>query len=427
VELIDFADQGDHVAVTLRHADGREEQVRCDWLLGCDGAHSTTRNKVGLEFAGEAEPNDWVLADCRVEGPVPQDELSFFWHARGILGFFPFARNRCRVIADMGKAKGMAHPPDPSLAQMQAIVDERGPAGVRLSEPHWLSGFRIHERKVADYRRGRVFLAGDAAHIHSPAGGQGMNTGMQDAWNLAWKLALVQAGRAQPSLLDSYSPERGEVGEMVLRQAERLTWAATLRNPLAQFLRNRVVGVLGLLPSFRRNFVRDLAELTIHYPNSPLNGESSDWGWASEGIRPGDRLPDTSLREPGTGQERRLLSVLRDPWHRLLLLPPDGSALTALRDIVRQVEATYPGVIRAYLVVPGDALPVGVAGEPSDWLDPDGSVRRLLGASQTALALVRPDGYLAYRCQPASWEPLRGYLDRYLIARTGGESSRLTP
>ncbi len=192
VELTAFADRGDHVEASLRHAGGREEQVRCDWLLGCDGAHSTTRKQLGLEFAGEADPNDFLLADCRIDG-IPQDELSLFWHSRGVLGFFPFGEGRCRVIADMGRAPGPGHPPDPTLAQVQAVVDERGPGGVRLSEAVWLAGFRIHERKVADYRRGRVFLAGDAAHIHSPAGGQGMNTGMQDAWNLAWKLALVQA------------------------------------------------------------------------------------------------------------------------------------------------------------------------------------------------------------------------------------------
>src|SRR5262249_1437619 len=151
----------------------------------------------------------------------------------GVLAFFPFAPGRCRVIADMGTAGGAGRPPDPTLAEVQAVVDERGPAGVRLSEPHWLAGFRIHERKVADYRGGRVFLAGDAAHIPSPAGGQGMNTGMQDAWNLAWKLALVQSGRGRPApLLDSYGRERGAVGEMVLRQAAGMTRAATLRNPI---------------------------------------------------------------------------------------------------------------------------------------------------------------------------------------------------
>jgi 2-polyprenyl-6-methoxyphenol hydroxylase-like FAD-dependent oxidoreductase len=418
VELTDFTDHGDHVLPTLRDADGHEETIRCDWLLGCDGAHSTTRKKVGLDFTGEAEPNDWVLADCRVEGPIPLDELSLFWHHKGVLVFFPFGPpGRCRVIADMGKAQGTGHPPDPSLAEVQKIVDERGPAGVRLTDPFWLAGFRIHERKVSDYRRGRVFLAGDAAHIHSPAGGQGMNTGMQDAWNLAWKLALVQTGRARPSLLDSYRAERGEVGETVLRQATLMTWAATLRNPIAQFCRNRVVGLLSHLSSFRINFVRYMSEMSIHYPHSPLNGESAGASWSSGLVRPGDRMTDVRLKEPGTGQESRLLSVLHGTQHDLLLLPaPTDSALANLSDIGRQVETNYPGVIRTHLIVSGDSLPAGTEGFPSVWLDTAGNIRRLLGARETALALVRPDVYLAYRCQPASWAELKGYLERYLIA-----------
>jgi 2-polyprenyl-6-methoxyphenol hydroxylase-like FAD-dependent oxidoreductase len=420
VELTAFTDHGDHVAATLRHADGREESIRCDWLLGCDGAHSTTRKQLSLEFTGEAEPNDFLLADCHVEGPIPPNELSLFWHHEGLLAFFPFA-NRFRIIADMGTTSGAGHPHDPTLAEVQTIVDERGPAGVRLSEPHWLAGFRINERKVADYRRGRAFLAGDAAHIHSPAGGQGMNTGMQDAWNLAWKLALVHAGRARPSLLDSYSPERSAVGEMVLRNAAGLTRLATLRNPIGQFFRNQLVGLLGHLALFRRTFVRNLSEMPVHYPHSPLNGESSGTRWASGGIHPGDRYPETRLREPGTNREQRLLLLLRGPQHNLLLLPAatDAGALAGLDDIRRRSEQTYPDLIRTHLIVSGDVRPAGGDAFPSVWLDPDGSVRRALGARETALALVRPDGYLGYRCRPASWEGLRGYLDRYLVPRDG--------
>jgi 2-polyprenyl-6-methoxyphenol hydroxylase-like FAD-dependent oxidoreductase len=418
VELTAFTDHGDHVIATLRRADGREEQVGCDWLLGCDGAHSTVRHLLKMDFTGEAEPNDFILADCRVEGPIPLDELSLFWHHKGVLAFFPFAAGRCRIIADMGTAQTTGHPPDPSLSDVQNIVNERGPAGVRLSEPHWLAGFRIHERKVAEYCRGRVFLAGDAAHIHSPAGGQGMNTGMQDTWNLAWKLALVHKGRAHPSLLDSYTSERSAVGEMVLRNAARLTRVATMRNPIGQFLRNRLVALAGHLSAFRRTFVRDLTEMSIHYPNSPLNGE---FGLPFKSIRPGDRFPEARLREPETGREKRLLLLLRGPQHHLLLLtaPIDveyANILTRLDDIRRRVKETYPDLIHVHLIVPGASLPQGIAGFGSVWLDPAGSLQLTTG-QDTALALVRPDGYLAYRAQPASWDALREYLDRYLIAR----------
>jgi 2-polyprenyl-6-methoxyphenol hydroxylase-like FAD-dependent oxidoreductase len=416
VELTSLTDHGDRIAAVLRHADGREEHVACAWLLGCDGAHSTVRKQLGLDFTGEAEPNDFILADCRVEGPIPPDELSLFWHHKGVLAFFPFA-DRCRIIADLGTVHATTRPPEPSLAEVQAIVDERGPIGVRLSEPHWLAGFRINERKVADYRRGRIFLAGDAAHIHSPAGGQGMNTGMQDTWNLAWKLALVHTGRARPSLLDSYTPERSEVGEMVLRQAARMTRVATLRNSVGQFFRNRAVGLLGRLPAFRRGFINYLTEVAVHYPHSPLNAETTHPAWASGCIHPGDRVPDTRLREPATGREQRLMPLLRGPQHHLLLLPADGTVGSEMSEIRQRVEASYPGLISVHVIVPGDSFTPKGNAPSSIWLDPAGSVRQSLGAHEPALALVRPDGYLGYRCQPASWEGLRGYLERYLIPR----------
>ncbi len=149
-----------------------------------------------------------------VHGPIAPDEVSVFWHDIGVLAFFPIDRDRFRVIFDSGEASEHGPPPTPTLADAQAKVDERGPGGLTLADPVWLANFRINERKVSDYRKGRVMLAGDAAHVHSPAGGQGMNTGMQDAFNLAWKLALIErgAGQAEP-LLQSYSIERSAVGD----------------------------------------------------------------------------------------------------------------------------------------------------------------------------------------------------------------------
>lgn len=419
VELIDCADQADQVLATLRHADGHEEPVRCDWLLGCDGAHSLCRKKAGLEFSGEAEPNDWALCDCKVEGPVPQDEISIFWHHKGVLALFPFAEDRCRVIADLGMAHDTGHPPDPTLDDVQRLVDERGPAGVRLSVPHWLSGFRIHERKVAQYRRGRVFLAGDAAHIHSPAGGQGMNTGMQDAWNLAWKVALVQSGRARPDpLLDSYSQERGAVGEKVLRDAARLTRVATLRNWLAQFLRNQMLDALGHFAWFRRTFLRNLSELDIHYPKSPLNGESRG-GWPARAPKPGDRIAEARLQARDGAREERLLQIIRGPSYHLLLLsdPATPSSTEGLQDVAKQAQTTFPGVLKTHVVVPAATpMPAGT-GAASLWLDPQGTVHRWFGSRGTVALVVRPDGYLGCRQRPASWDDLNAYLSRYLIAR----------
>jgi 2-polyprenyl-6-methoxyphenol hydroxylase-like FAD-dependent oxidoreductase len=177
----------------------------------------------------------------------------------------PARIGRYRVLADLPLTDA-EHPPDPTLEQVQAVINRRGPPGLVAYDLIWLAGFRINGRKVADYRYGRVFLVGDAAHVHSPAGGQGMNTGMQDAFNLAWKLALVIHGACGERLLDSYSAERSYVGDQLLKDAARLTAIGTLKNPLAQGIRN-LVGhfMLGLAP-IQHAFVNTLTEVSIGYP-----------------------------------------------------------------------------------------------------------------------------------------------------------------
>jgi 2-polyprenyl-6-methoxyphenol hydroxylase-like FAD-dependent oxidoreductase len=166
------------------------------------------------------------------------------------------------------------HSRDPTLEEIQAIVEQRGPKGVSLFDPIWLSSFRINSRKVASYRSGRAFLSGDAVHIHSPAGGEGMNTGMQDAFNLAWKLALAIHGTSGEALLDTYSPERSGVGDEILKNTSRLTAVGTLNNPVAEELRN-IVGrfALGLAP-VQHALVHNMSQVSVGYPQSPMNGRA---------------------------------------------------------------------------------------------------------------------------------------------------------
>ena len=344
VELAGFTDKGNAVEATLAREDGSTETVNADWLVGCDGAHSVVRHGLGFAFEGSTLESHWALADGHVSGLAPTDRLHIFWHREGILAFFPILGDRWRVIADLGPATGDEKHPDPTLEEINTLMARRGSPGIVMKDPFWLAAFRINERKVKDYRKGRAFLAGDAAHIHSPAGGQGMNTGMQDAFNLAWKLAMVIKGAAKPALLDSYSPERSTVGETVLRNAGRLTEAATLRNPIAQGLRNTIVKFAAGFPALQHRIADQLSEMDITYPDSPLTATGAyRAGGPAAGARWPDRLP------PGAGGAK------------FTAVGPDAA--------VAVLAAKYPR-----LVIAASAT----------------------GEHAKALRLVRPDGYVGF-------------------------------
>jgi 2-polyprenyl-6-methoxyphenol hydroxylase-like FAD-dependent oxidoreductase len=327
VEMTSFTQDDAGVSAILRAADGREETVETQWLVGCDGAHSAVRHGLSLPFLGDTLQSDWILADLHLAAmPFPITEIANYWHEDGVLAMFPIAPGRYRIIADIGRSDG-APLADPTLAEVQAIVERRGPGGLALSDPIWLSAFRINERKVADYRKGRAFVAGDAAHVHSPAGGQGMNTGMQDAFNLAWKLALVCQGRCgADALLDSYSTERGAIGDQVLAAAGRLTAVAVMKNHAAQVVRNLLGGFLFGLSPVRRAMADTLSEISIGYADTPLNGAH---GRGLGGPMPGERIPPADGDTPfGAGATPRFA----------LCAAPGEAAARLLRDHVNLLE-----------------------------------------------------------------------------------------
>jgi 2-polyprenyl-6-methoxyphenol hydroxylase-like FAD-dependent oxidoreductase len=369
-EIIQFTPSADSVTAILKHADDREETLEVSWLIGCDGAHSTVRHGLGIQFEGNTQPSDWILADIHLSGvQLPPDELGLFWHSDGVLALFPISPGRYRIIADVGQAKANEHRPDPTLAEIQAVMDRRGPGGMIASSPIWLASFRINERKVADYRVGRVFLAGDAAHIHSPAGGQGMNTGMQDACNLAWKLAMVIRGLVNPEpLLGSYSIERSAVGRQVLKDAGRLTSLAILRSGIAQDIRNHIASLVFGLTPIGKTMANRLAELTVDYPKSPLTRA----GHHSGGPAPGERAPVTEMTSPvGAGDTPRFA-----------LFAPGGPE-------AENLIARFAGVLEPNVRTP---------------------------FADSGIWLVRPDGYVATAADKNGWPRIEEFLRDILRA-----------
>jgi 2-polyprenyl-6-methoxyphenol hydroxylase-like FAD-dependent oxidoreductase len=364
VELVGL-DQDEHgVTATLRDRNGDESTDRFSYAIGCDGGHSTVRRLVGTSLEGSFDGQTFMLVDCDADHDLDRNRLYLVLHSEGLVGLFPLPGKRVRLVAHVP----VKPEPDaqPALADAQRLTDARMDGALRLRNPRWVTYFEIHEAQVPQYRFGRAFLAGDAAHIHSPAGGQGMNTGMQDAFNLAWKLRLAWSGAAAPGLLDSYHAERHPVGAHVIRDAGVMTKAITRDGAVARHARRFLLSTLVGHTPLREKIARDLSETQIAYHHSPIVSGLPRRTAGHGPLRPGDVAPVV-----GT------LAAAIDPGvHTVLVFGPSSRAADALR-------ANFGPSVE---VVPVD--------------DPDGTTAARYGAGEGLLAIVRPDGYLAYLGEP---------------------------
>jgi 2-polyprenyl-6-methoxyphenol hydroxylase-like FAD-dependent oxidoreductase len=247
---------GDDTGVTVTMTGGT---VRAKYVVGADGVHSTVREQAGIGFTGATYAESFVLADVRMSWPLDREEVSLHLSPEGVtvVAPLPDGEDHYRVVATVAEA-----PEHPGLADIQSIVDARGPEGARsrVTEVVWSSRFRVHHRVADHYRAGRVLVAGDAAHVHSPAGGQGMNTGIQDAVALGRLLVRVAAGEPD-ALLDTYEATRRPVATEVVAFTDRMTRMATLRPRPARLLRNTVMKAAFSLPPVRAKLAYQLAEL----------------------------------------------------------------------------------------------------------------------------------------------------------------------
>jgi 2-polyprenyl-6-methoxyphenol hydroxylase-like FAD-dependent oxidoreductase len=419
VELVSFQVDEDAVACVVSHGDGGQEQVRCRYLVGCDGAHSTVRHLAGIPFQGDAYPQTFFLGDLEADGDLEAGAINAFVASDAVAFFFPLGRPATwRLIAMRpAQAKGVTsagattEAAAASLADLQSITDVSTSGCVRLRDPVWTTVFRLHHRQAAHYRAGRVFLAGDAAHIHSPAGAQGMNTGMQDAWNLAWKLALVVRGVAEDRLLDSYEAERLPVGRFLLRFTDRAFSVVGSGGRLVPVLGNLVVpGLAPLVLRSRRVRAfgfRFVSQLGIRYRRSPVVREGNPA--PRRGPRAGDRLPDARIERDG--RSTWLLHAIAGPGFRLLLC---GRPEAWEPGVLRRLGERYAGLVTIHRV----------ASEPRpDTLgDATGEAFSRLGVRRAAQYLVRPDGHVAFRSAGTDLTGLESYLAQWLPGAPAAES-----
>jgi len=252
---IENSDQG--VTATIAGPGDAGQEIRARYVAGCDGMHSVVRDRAGIGFTGARYEESFALADVRMRWPYPDDEVNLFFSPRGLVVVAPLPEQRHRIVATLDDA-----PERPDVTDVQALLDARGPSHTpaTVTDVLWSSRFRVHHRIADTYRRGPAFLVGDAAHVHSPAGGQGMNTGIQDAMALARHLTDAITGGG-PAGLDAYETERRPVAAAVVTMTDRLTRAATARNPVARQLRNTVLSLAGRSTTVRRKLAMNLSEL----------------------------------------------------------------------------------------------------------------------------------------------------------------------
>ncbi len=328
--------QDDGVTVTVDHK-GEPVKFRTSFLIGCDGAHSAVRRVLKLPFEGGEYEASFMLADIETNETLPADEMQLCPSELGPVAIFPMSATRRRIVATIDHPEGDA----PSMELVQEVLAQRAPSGIEARALHWTSYFRIHHRHAPLLRIGGIFIAGDAAHVHSPFGGQGMNTGLHDVWNLVWKLDLYLHGRGNEQLLDSYGAERLPVIKNVIETTDFLTKVMGTPSRFAQALRDAVIPMVSRLAPFQHAFVQRLSELGVAYPESPI----------VEG--PGKRYLDDSMRG-GKGILSRFLLVL------------GNEAESSTRETAKQLAGTFPDIVE------------------------------LRSAPSRGITLVRPDGYIAY-------------------------------
>ncbi|MAJ46155.1 MAG: hypothetical protein CBC35_02515 [Planctomycetes bacterium TMED75] len=396
-ELVSFSQNDHEVEVRLRGPGGVESVCKTPWLIAADGAHSTVRHQLEVEFTGDTLPTTFYIADVHLGADFPEGEGVTYLDRHGVCMLLPIGGTQhTRVIATAPNSDEASV--DPTLPQIQEVLDRALPMDVTASDPMWLASFRIRERVLEEFRHGRVFLAGDAAHTHSPAGGHGMNTGMQDAFNLAWKIGLHHRGIGGDDLLDSYSDERKHVARKVVTDSNRLTKVMAIDSPVLSLVRSSGLKLAGSFDRFRNQVSRNLQMMDLDYQDTGLPRVSSI-SRNHDALSPGMRLP---LLEVSAAEQRATtLDAEHDP-SKFSLFVIENDRTPSFDKALRSAQATIEGLAPEFREVV-NLIAVRVAGtEPIAGVtllhDVDGQVQQATGFRGHGAMLVRPDRIVSVFC-----------------------------
>ena len=398
--LVDLIDRTDGFVAVVEH-DGQTEGLQVGWVVGCDGLHSTTRDLAGIELEGHDIPEPWAVFDVTLAGWTESHEANYAYldEVPVILTALPDRRWRVYLRPTSEES---------DLVEDARTTLARYVPGVRFDGVANPTRFHCHTRVAERFRAGRVLIAGDAAHVCSPSQGHGMNSGLQDAYNLAWKLALVAHGRADAALLDSYDAERRPVARMITASGDEVEHAQALRDPDARRARDAALRATFADPASRHHEAIAEAELDIDYAASPIV-----MGDAHPTLGPGARLPDTITVRMPDGATRGLHDLAFRAGHTALVIGGESVAGDVLERVAREVRAAggaAPILDDVVVLSLNDAVGAEHATLRRDLADS-------LGVRDVLLLVIRPDGHVGLRAESAHGAAVAAYAERLTSSR----------
>ena len=400
-ELVALEQQPDGVNATLKLPDGTTRTIKAAWVAGCDGSHSPVREMCGITFPGAPYQHTFFVADTEVTGSMRPGELNIYMWRDGFHLFFPMrGKDRWRVIGILPKQ--LRQRDDLRFEELEPAIKQEAGANLSFRACHWFSTYRIYHRAAEHFRDRRCFLLGDAAHIHSPAGAQGMNTGLQDAYNLAWKLALVVQGRAEPALLDTYEQERIPVARRLLDTTDRAFQLIVANGWWGGLLRTRILAkVAARAMTFewvRQLAFRTISQIGISYPGSAMSHALP--GLPKDAPAAGDRFPWMRLKFEPNGQTQDLFEQLDDIKFNLLVFEQSPISPETLDD--------FGGLVRVHTI----------AADPAN-----ASELARTKVPQPSFYLLRPDGHVGLCGARLEVANVKRYLAEQVHLTTGATAT----
>lgn len=394
------------------------ESFTVPYLCGCDGAHSTVRHGLDVEFEGGAYHDAWMLGDVVLDWTFPQDEACSFLHEEGYMAVFPMPEGRSRIFCV--RADDSLLPEEVTIEILEEICSRWSGLTMRLKDAHWLAKFHVHHRKTTRYRVGRCFLMGDAAHLHSPETGLGMNTGIQDAFNLAWKLAMVCRGQAREDLLETFHTERNNVGKAVVEMSHGIHVLSAQFSPLMEQVRNSTFRLFNDYFHLCFSKIQQQVQLMIQYDESSIVGEHhGHYHLLHAHVAPkaGTRAIDAPIWDPRPGTWRRLYELIAGLRGKMLVfsgMAPAEAALQSVRDCVA-LSRKFEDLLDPVVILGSDSVQALPELQEIVYLDPSLRLHELYDSEKPRAYLVRPDGYIGLRTASIIPDEIEAYLLRFVL------------